>query len=171
MNMATVHVDNQAYEMDPKQNLLHGCLQLGMDLPYFCWHPAMGSVGACRQCAVKQFKDETDQHGKIVMACMTPAAEGTRISIRDPEAADFRKAIIEGYCDGVAIARPLIANNDLVRQFAQGADLPSSPCTYCNRCLVHAIKDPLGCYEVSRYNGDYEAMMRVVMSVYRPVHS
>ena len=94
--MAIVHVDNQAYEMDPKQNLLHGCLQLGMDLPYFCWHPAMGSVGACRQCAVKQFKDETDQHGKIVMACMTPAAEGTRISIRDPEAADFRKAIIEG---------------------------------------------------------------------------
>jgi NADH-quinone oxidoreductase subunit G len=96
MNMAIVHVDNQAYEMDPKQNLLHGCLQLGMDLPYFCWHPAMGSVGACRQCAVKQFKDETDQHGKIVMACMTPAAEGTRISIRDSEAAEFRKAIIEG---------------------------------------------------------------------------
>jgi len=96
MSMAIVHVDNQAYEMDPKQKLLHGCLQLGMDLPYFCWHPAMGSVGACRQCAVKQFKDETDQHGKIVMACMTLAAEGTRISIRDPEAADFRKAIIEG---------------------------------------------------------------------------
>jgi len=94
--MATVYVDNQACEMDPKQNLLHGCLQLGMDLPYFCWHPAMGSVGACRQCAVKQFKDEEDRHGKIVMACMTPAAEGTRISIRDPEAAEFRKAIIEG---------------------------------------------------------------------------
>ena len=94
--MATVYVDNQACEMDPKQNLLHGCLQLGMDLPYFCWHPAMGSVGACRQCAVKQFKDEEDRHGKIVMACMTPAAEGTRISIRDPDAAEFRKAIIEG---------------------------------------------------------------------------
>ena len=39
--MAIVHVDNQAYEMDPKQNLLHGCLRLGMDLPYFCWHPAL----------------------------------------------------------------------------------------------------------------------------------
>ena len=94
--MATVYVDNQTCEMDSKQNLLHGCLQLGMDLPYFCWHPAMGSVGACRQCAVKQFKDETDQRGRIVMACMTPAADGTRISIRDPEAAEFRKAIIEG---------------------------------------------------------------------------
>ena len=71
------------YQMNPKQNLLHGCLSLGMNLPYFCWHPALGSVGACRQCAVKQFKDEADTHGKIVMACMTPAAEGTRISIQD----------------------------------------------------------------------------------------
>jgi len=94
--MATVYVDGRAYEMDPKQNLLHACLQLRMDLPYFCWHPAMGSVGACRQCAVKQFKDESDQHGRIVMACMTPVAEGARISIRDPEAVEFRQAIIEG---------------------------------------------------------------------------
>ena len=94
--MATVYVDNQPYQMNPTQNLLHGCLSLGMNLPYFCWHPALGSVGACRQCAVKQFKDEADTHGKIVMACMTPAAEGTRISIQDAEAAEFRTAIIEG---------------------------------------------------------------------------
>ena len=30
------------------------------------------------------------------MSCMTPAAEGTRISIDDPEAAEFRAGIIEG---------------------------------------------------------------------------
>ena len=94
--MAKVYVDNRPYDMDPEQNLLHGCLGLGMDLPYFCWHPALGSVGACRQCAVKQFKDENDAHGKIVMACMTPAADGTRISILDREAAEFRRAVIEG---------------------------------------------------------------------------
>ena len=50
----------RAQTADPKQNLLHACLSLGYDLPYFCWHPALGSVGACRQCAVKQFKDEQD---------------------------------------------------------------------------------------------------------------
>jgi NADH-quinone oxidoreductase subunit G len=94
--MATVYVDNQPYQMNPTQNLLHGCLSLGMNLPYFCWHPAMGSVGACRQCAVKQFKDASDTRGKIVMACMTPAVEGTRISIEDAEAAEFRASIIEG---------------------------------------------------------------------------
>jgi NADH-quinone oxidoreductase subunit G len=94
--MATVYVEDKPYAMDAEQNLLHGCLSLGFNLPYFCWHPALGSVGACRQCAVKQFKDENDKDGKIVMACVTPASEGTRISIHDAEAAEFRKGVIEG---------------------------------------------------------------------------
>jgi len=94
--MATVYVDNKPYPMNPDENLLHGCLSQGFKLPYFCWHPALGSVGACRQCAVKQFRDEHDAQGRIVMACMTPAAEGTRISIADPEAVTFRAGIIEG---------------------------------------------------------------------------
>lgn len=94
--MAKVWVDGKAYEMNPAENLLHGCLSNGLDLPYFCWHPAMGSVGACRQCAVRQYKDEDDTTGRLVMACMTPVAEGGRISIRDPEAAAFRRMVIEG---------------------------------------------------------------------------
>ncbi|HET8668171.1 MAG TPA: NADH-quinone oxidoreductase subunit NuoG, partial [Terriglobales bacterium] len=94
--MATIYVDEKPYRVDAKQNLLHACLTLGFNLPYFCWHPALGSVGACRQCAVKQFRTPDDKHGRLVMACMTPAAEGTRISIRDPEAVAFRAGIIEG---------------------------------------------------------------------------
>lgn len=93
--MATIYIDNKPYEVNPDQNLLHACLSLGFNLPYFCWHPHMGSVGACRQCAVKQFRDEKDTRGKIVMACMTPAADGTRISIDDPEAVAFRRSVIE----------------------------------------------------------------------------
>ena len=84
--MATIYIDNRPYEITEGQNLLWACLSLGFDLPYFCWHPAMHSVGACRQCAVKLFKDEKDTQGRIVMACMTPATDGTRISIDDPEA-------------------------------------------------------------------------------------
>jgi NADH-quinone oxidoreductase subunit G len=95
MKMVTFYIDNQACAVNPGQNLLSACLSLGFNLPYFCWHPALGSVGACRQCAIKQFKDENDKHGKIVMACMTPATEGTRISIDDPEAHHFRASVIE----------------------------------------------------------------------------
>jgi NADH-quinone oxidoreductase subunit G len=96
MSVATIYIDDEPRQANPKQNLLHACLSLGYDLPYFCWHPALGSVGACRQCAVKQFRDERDTAGKLVMACMTPASEGTRISITDAEAAAFRAAVIQG---------------------------------------------------------------------------
>ncbi len=93
--MPTIYVEGQPYEVRDGLNLLQACLELGFDLPYFCWHPAMGSVGACRQCAVKQFKDENDTRGRIVMACMTPASQGTRISIADIEAQKFRESVTE----------------------------------------------------------------------------
>ncbi len=93
--MATIYIDNKPYTVKDGDNLLHACLSLGFDIPYFCWHPAMHSVGACRQCAVKQFKDENDTRGRIVMSCMTPAAEGMRISVDDEEVRAFRKSIIE----------------------------------------------------------------------------
>jgi len=93
--MITIFIDNKPYKVKEGQNLLNACLTLGFDLPYFCWHPAMHSVGACRQCAVKQFKDEKDTRGRIVMSCMTPVTEGLRISINDTEARAFRASVIE----------------------------------------------------------------------------
>ncbi|NIR47971.1 2Fe-2S iron-sulfur cluster binding domain-containing protein, partial [candidate division KSB1 bacterium] len=71
--MAKIVVDGKEYEVDASKNLLHVCISLGLDLPYFCWHPAMGSVGACRQCAVKKYQNEDDTQGWLVMACMEPA--------------------------------------------------------------------------------------------------
>jgi 2,4-dienoyl-CoA reductase-like NADH-dependent reductase (Old Yellow Enzyme family) len=80
-------------------------------------------------------------------------------------AAKIRDAINSGDCDGVAIARSLIANPDLVRFWAAGDDLPPRPCTYCNRCLLNAPKNPLGCYEPLRFP-DHEAMVEQLMTVY-----
>ncbi|MCC6585201.1 MAG: NADH:flavin oxidoreductase [Bryobacterales bacterium] len=77
----------------------------------------------------------------------------------------IRHAIENGDCDAVTIARPLIANNDLVKQFAAGKDIPGRPCTYCNKCLVNVIENPLGCYEQSRYPSR-EAMVAEILSVF-----
>ncbi|GGL50448.1 NADH-quinone oxidoreductase [Pseudomonas brenneri] len=93
--MATIHVDGKALEVDGADNLLQACLSLGLDIPYFCWHPALGSVGACRQCAVKQYTDENDTRGRIVMSCMTPATDNTWISIEDEESKAFRASVVE----------------------------------------------------------------------------
>ena len=93
--MAKIFVDGRQYEVVAEDNLLHACLSQGLDIPYFCWHPALGSVGACRQCAVKQYRDANDEAGHLVMSCMTPATDGTRISIADEEAKQFRAGVIE----------------------------------------------------------------------------
>ncbi len=92
--MAILYIDNKPYEVQPGKNLLETCLTLGLDLPYFCWHPALGSVGACRQCAIKVFKDEDDKKGRLIMSCMEPVTDRQRISIIDPEAHEFREHVI-----------------------------------------------------------------------------
>jgi 2,4-dienoyl-CoA reductase-like NADH-dependent reductase (Old Yellow Enzyme family) len=80
----------------------------------------------------------------------------------------IRRVLAEGSCDGVSIARPLMANPDLVNMFAAGRDLPERPCSYCNKCLVNVLENPLGCYDVRRYDGDYDAMARELMSFFEP---
>ena len=91
--MATIHVDGKSYEVNGSENLLQACLSLGIDIPYFCWHPSLGSVGSCRLCAVTQYNNAEDTRGRLVMSCMTPAADNTYISIEDKEATEFRASI------------------------------------------------------------------------------
>lgn len=79
----------------------------------------------------------------------------------------IRRVIREGQCDAVTITRSLIANPDLVKLFAGGKDRPDRPCTYCNKCLVNILDHPMGCYEVSRYDGDREKMVAEIMSVFK----
>ncbi|HKG24474.1 MAG TPA: NADH:flavin oxidoreductase, partial [Thermomicrobiales bacterium] len=76
-------------------------------------------------------------------------------------------AIGGGSCDAVSMARPLLANNDLVNMFAQGIDRPPKPCTYCNKCLVNFLENPLGCYDERRF-ASREEMIRQIYSVYEP---
>jgi NADH-quinone oxidoreductase subunit G len=93
--MTTIEIDGVHYQVKTKTSLLSACLSLGLDLPYFCWHPALGSVGACRQCAVIQYRDAEDKRGRLVMACMTPVADAMRISIDAEQAKQFRAENIE----------------------------------------------------------------------------
>jgi 2,4-dienoyl-CoA reductase (NADPH2) len=77
------------------------------------------------------------------------------------------KPITAGDCDAVSMARPLIANNDLVQVFRRGQDRADKPCTYCNRCLVNVVENPLGCYDETRFPSR-QAMVAQIMSVFSP---
>ncbi len=93
--MVEIEIDGVTYRVREGESLLPTCLKLGFRLPYFCWHPALGAVGACRQCAVVQFQDAQDQKGRLAMACMTQVKAGLRIGLEHPRARRFREAVIE----------------------------------------------------------------------------
>lgn len=90
-----IYVDGQEIEVKQGENVLEACLNAGLDLPYFCWHPAMGSIGSCRQCALVQYQNAEDTKGRIVMGCMTQVAEGARFSLNAQNASEFREAVVE----------------------------------------------------------------------------
>ncbi len=96
--MAVIHIDGTTVEVDGGDNLLQACLSLGIDVPYFCYHPALGSVGSCRQCAVKQYQSKEDMEagrGRLVMSCMVAPSNDMYISVTDDEAKAFRASMIE----------------------------------------------------------------------------
>lgn len=127
------------------------------------------------------------RRGKVIEGINLPYARAIRAAIReiDPmvpvictggfqHADAIAGAIRDGDCDAVSIARPLIANNDLPQILARAnGPEPARECSYCNKCLINDLENPLGCYEVSRFPGDsfearHDAMIAEVMSVFRP---
>ncbi len=95
MKKVKIHIDGKSYEVTEGKSLLDTALSLGLYIPHFCYHPALGSAGACRLCAVTKFRNQDDSKGRIVMSCMEPVVDGLIVSINDPEAKAFRAAIIE----------------------------------------------------------------------------
>jgi 2,4-dienoyl-CoA reductase (NADPH2) len=113
------------------------------------------------------------KRGRPIEGVSAEAARATKAAVSIPvistggyQTASFIRGLLqEGYFDAVSIARALLANPGLPRDWGAGQDLPDRPCTYCNKCLLNVIKHPLGCYELIRFSS-YEAMVDEIHSVY-----
>ena len=90
--MPKITIDDREIEVEPKTMVIEAASRLGIMIPRFCYHPALGSVGACRVCAVK-FVDGPLKG--IQMSCMVEAQDGMIVSTTDAEAVEFRKYVIE----------------------------------------------------------------------------
>ena len=51
--MPRLVIDNIPVEVPAGTNVLEAAKLAGIVIPHFCYHPALGSVGACRLCAMK----------------------------------------------------------------------------------------------------------------------
>jgi NADH-quinone oxidoreductase subunit G len=90
--MPTLTIDNRKIDVPAGTKVIEAAERLGIVIPRFCFHPALGSVGACRVCAVA-FKDGPVKG--IQMSCMVDAQDGMVVSTTDAEAVDFRRHVIE----------------------------------------------------------------------------
>ncbi len=90
--MPRLIIDNQKIEVPEGTKVIDAAEQLGIMIPRFCYHSALGAVGACRLCAVKFLEGPVQG---IEMSCMTDARDDMVVSTDDPEARAFRRFIIE----------------------------------------------------------------------------
>ena len=90
--MPKLIIDNIETEVPDGTNVLEAARSIGITIPHFCWHPALGKAGACRVCAVKMIDGPVKG---LQMSCMLPVQDGMVVSTTDEEAVAFRKSVIE----------------------------------------------------------------------------
>ncbi len=90
--MPKLKIDGLEIEVEQKTKVIEAAARLGIIIPRFCYHPGLGSVGACRMCAVKFLEGPVKG---IQMSCMEDARDGMVVSTTDEEAVDFRKHVVE----------------------------------------------------------------------------
>ncbi len=90
--MPTLIIDNLSVTVAEGTSVLQAAEQLGIVIPHFCYHEALGAVGACRLCAMKFLEGPVKG---IQMSCMVEAKDGMVVSTLDPEATAYRSQVIE----------------------------------------------------------------------------
>jgi NADH-quinone oxidoreductase subunit G len=90
--MPKLKIDGLEIEVEQGTKVIEAAARLGIIIPRFCFHPGLGSVGACRICAVKFLEGPVKG---VQMSCMVDACDGMAVSTTDEEAVDFRKHVIE----------------------------------------------------------------------------
>ncbi len=120
--MPTVTIDGKAIEFEGKHMLLQFAIDHGIEVPYFCYHPAMSIPTNCRMCLVDvgfQTKDratgewQVDDNGQPMImwgrkpntACNTPV--GDRMFVKTHRSSPEIKKAQEGVLEYMLINHPL----------------------------------------------------------------
>ena len=90
--MPKLIIDRRPIEVPAGTKVIAAAERLGIMIPRFCYHPGLGSFGACRVCAVMFLEGPVKG---VQMSCMEEAKDGMVVSTTDPEAMEFRRYVIE----------------------------------------------------------------------------
>lgn len=161
--MPTLTIDNRQIEVPAGTKVIEAAELLGIIIPRFCYHPALGAVGACRVCAVA-FKDGPVKG--VQMSCMVNSQDGMVVSTTDDEAVDFRRHVIEWLmlnhphdcpvCDegGHCLLQDLtIAGGHGMRRY-EGLKRTHQD-QYLGPFIQHEMNRCIQCYRCARYYQEY----------------
>ena len=99
--MPTVTVNGKDVEIGASErlNCIQAAAKVGVEIPAYCWHPALSVVASCRMCLVEVGDRKPDgtvaMQPKLVPGCQTPAKDGTVIISDSQKVKDARKATLE----------------------------------------------------------------------------
>jgi len=99
--MATVTVNGRDVELGEHErlNLIQAAERAGVEVPHYCWHPALTVVASCRMCLVEVGEKRPDgtvaMQPRVVPACQTPAKPGTVVVTDSKKAKDAQAATLE----------------------------------------------------------------------------
>ena len=93
--MGTIYIDDQPVEFKDGDNVLDAAKNAGIEVPYFCYHPAMGSVGSCRACAMETVPQKEGERPRLVMSCTVKAADGMKFTLNSGKSEQVHKNVIE----------------------------------------------------------------------------
>jgi NADH-quinone oxidoreductase subunit G len=88
--MPRITVDGRSIEAKDKQMILQACLDAGVALPHYCYHPGLSIPASCRICLV-----EVEGIPKLVPSCQTPIRDGMVVHAQSPKAVANQKAVME----------------------------------------------------------------------------
>lgn len=111
-NLVNVNINGVAYEVAAGTNVLEACRSVGVEVPYFCYHPSLKVAGSCRMCLVITGMPARDRAtGELVknpdgspviayapkpaISCGTNVAEGMHIITDSPEVKKCREGVLE----------------------------------------------------------------------------
>ncbi len=88
--MSTFTLDGTILEYKQGQTIIEAARDAGIEIPHFCWHPALTVAGNCRICLV-----EVEKAPKGMIACSTQVTDGMVVLTNSPKAVHMRNAVME----------------------------------------------------------------------------
>ncbi len=90
MEKIKLTIDGKEIETVKGTTVLEAALEHGIDIPLFCYHPCLKSIGACRICLV-----EIEKWPKLQVSCATAATEGMVVFTNSDRVVKARQGVLE----------------------------------------------------------------------------